>query len=118
MKIGANFDPAIGLASITVKKAEETQNLSLERSPSGGREALPLAVSNNFPAYGLQDFMLRSLVPPYLAQGTSLKDCLKRLCNRFSEDKRIKDSEFFSILSEECDKQEAVMTERQKQIGP
>ncbi len=118
MKIPAHFDPSIGLESISVKEPEQTRNLLTERSPVGTKEALPLALANSFHTYQLRHFLMNSLLPEYLAQEGLLKDRLKRLLKFLSEDEEIKDTEFFSLLREEYDRQETMMGERQKQIGP
>jgi hypothetical protein len=118
MKIPAHFDPSIGIESISIKEPTPTQKLLPERSPAGSKEALSLALVNNFLTYRLKHFWMNSLSPEILAQADLFKDRLKHLLKLLSEEEEIKETELLLFVQEDCDRQETLMEERQKQIGP
>ncbi len=118
MKIPGHFDPSIGIESISLKEPVAAQNLLPERSPAGSKEALTLALANNFLTYRLKHFLMNSLSPETMAQGGLLKDRLRHLLELLSEEEEIKETELFLFIREDCDRQETLMGERQKQLGP
>lgn len=118
MKIPSHFDPSIGIEKISVKETESTHGSLPKGSPANSHGALSLALVNNFLTYRLKHFLMDSLTPEAIAQGGLLKDRLQRLLKLLSEEKEVRETELLLHLQEDFNRQETLMEERQRHIGP